>query len=121
MPAKTSGKGLGTATKHAKLVVLQPNSETEAATSGKARGTATKHAKRCDLHPNPETQAATSGKGRDTATKHAKRLVLHPNPETQQFIETALADRGDDSPEHLQFKLNDFLRHVFLRNYPWLS
>ena len=65
--------------------------------------------------------AGTSGKGRGTATKHAKRLVLHHNPETQQFIEDALADKVDDSPEHLQFKLNGFLRHVVKENYPWLS
>ncbi len=65
--------------------------------------------------------AGTSGKGRGTATKHAKRLVLHHNPETQQFIEDALADKVDDSPEHLQFKLNGFLRHVVKENHPWLS
>ena len=65
--------------------------------------------------------AGTSGKGQSTATKHAKRLVLHCNPETQQFIEDALADKVDDSPEHLQFKLNGFLRHVVKENYPWLS
>ena len=65
--------------------------------------------------------AGTSGKGRGTATKHAKRLVLHHNPETQQFIEDALADKVDDSPEHLQSKLNGFLRHVVEENYPWFS
>ena len=65
--------------------------------------------------------AGTSGKGQGTATKHAKRLVLHCNPETQQFIEDALADRVDDSQEHLQFKLNGFLNHVVNENYPWLS
>ena len=73
-----------------------------AGTSGKGRGTATKHAKR----------TRSIGKGRGTATKHARRLVLHPNPETQKFIEMALADKVDDSPGHLQFKLNGFLRHV---------
>ena len=65
--------------------------------------------------------ARTSGKGQGTATKHAKRLVLHCNPETQQFKENVLADRVDDSQEHLQFKLNGFLNHVVNRNYPWLS
>ena len=65
--------------------------------------------------------ARTSGKGQGTATKHAKRLVLHCNPETQQFIEDALADRVDDSQEHLQFKLNGFLNHVVNENYPWLE
>ena len=65
--------------------------------------------------------AGTSGKGQGTATKHAKRLVLHCNPETQQFIEDALADRVDDSQEHLQFKLNGFLNHIVNEKYPELS
>ena len=64
--------------------------------------------------------AGTSGKGRGTATKHAERLVLHRNPEEQQFVEAALADRVDDSPAHLQSKLNGFLTHVVQENYPWL-
>ena len=80
-----------------------------ARTSGKGRGTATKHAKHVVLLPNPRT----NGKGRG--------VVLHPNPETQQFIEKALADQDDDSPEHLQFKLFALLRHVVTRNYPWLE
>ena len=65
--------------------------------------------------------AGTSGKEQGTATKHAKRLVLHRNPETQQFIEDALADRVDDSQEHLQFKLNGFLNHIVNEKYPELS
>ena len=65
--------------------------------------------------------AGTSGKGQGTATKHAKRLVLHCNPETQQFIEDALADRVDDSQEHLQFKLNEFLNHIVNEKYPELE
>ena len=65
--------------------------------------------------------AGTSRKRQGTATKHAKRFMLHHNPETQQFIEDALADKVDDSPEHLQFKLNEFLRHVVKEKYPWQS
>ena len=65
--------------------------------------------------------AGTSGKGQSTATKHAKRLVLHCNPETQKFKERSLADRVDDSQEHLQFKLSGFLNHVVNENYPGLS
>ena len=64
--------------------------------------------------------AGTSGKGRGTATKHAKRLVLVCNEKTQQLREDALAERDDDSQEHLQFKLNGFLNHVVDKNYPWL-
>ena len=65
--------------------------------------------------------AGTSGKGQGTATKHAKRLVLQCNPETQQCINVALANRVNDSPAHLQCKLNGFLRHVVKENYPWLE
>ena len=65
--------------------------------------------------------AGTSGKEQGTATKHAKRLVLRCNPKTQQFIENALADRVDDSQEHLQFKLNGFLNHIVNEKYPELE
>ena len=89
-----------------------------AKTSGKGQGTATKHAKRAVLVCNKKTK--TSGKGQCTATKHAKRLVLVCNEKTQQLKEDALAERDDDSQEYLAFKLNGFLNHVVDKNYPWL-
>ena len=60
----------------------------------------------------PSRRHSNESQKRGTATEHAKRLVLYHNPETQHFIDEALADRADDSTDHLTFKLNEFLTHV---------
>ena len=88
------------------------------------RGTATEHAparsskRQRSESPSPLRQSGPQQASSRTATEHATSLSLTANEATRVAQEETLAERRDDSLEHLVFKLAEFLSEL-LRAHCW--